>query len=138
MVSSWSVHTITLRFIQTNSDPSPSPCQSLSHSADSSKSMSTNGLSLLPFKTFRKHFLLFTLISCACNKHFCLCIIIGRHDLNEINHYLCRTQSCSRVGSTRGSGRGGWGWVGSGILTRTAGRVGSGPDPGGSGRVQVP
>jgi len=134
MVSSWSVHTITLRFIQTNSDPSPSPCQSLSHSADSSKSMSTNGLSLLPFKTFRKHFLLFTLISCACNKHFCLCIIIGRHDLNEINHYLCRTQSCSRVGSTRGSGRVGSGRVqnidkngGSGRVQTLAGRVGSGP-----------
>jgi len=134
MVSSWSVHTITLRFIQTNSDPSPSPCQSLSHSADSSKSMSTNGLSLLPFKTFRKHFLLFTLISCACNKHFCLCIIIGRHDLNEINHYLCRTQSCSRVGSTRGSGRVGSGRVqnidkngGSGRVGSRPWRIGSGP-----------
>ena len=41
-------------------------------------------------------------------------------------------------GSGRPAGRVGLGRVGSGILTRTAGRVGSGPDPGGSGRVQVP
>ena len=43
-----------------------------------------------------------------------------------------------RVDPRVGSGRVGLGRVGSGILTKTAGRVGSGPDPGGSGRVQAP
>ena len=42
-------------------------------------------------------------------------------------------QSCSRVGSTRGSGR-----VGSGPEYFNIRRVGSGPDAGGSGRVHVP
>jgi len=52
------------------------------------------------------------------------------------NKLLCGSgQSCSRVGLTRGTGRVGLGRVGSGILRRTAGPVGSGPDPGGSGRV---
>ena len=43
-----------------------------------------------------------------------------------------------RVDPRVGSGRVGLGRVGSRKLPRTAGRVGSGPDPGGSGRVQVP
>ena len=40
-------------------------------------------------------------------------------------------------GSGRPAGRVGLGRVGSGILTKAAGRVGSGPDLGGSGRGQV-
>ena len=46
----------------------------------------------------------------------------------------------SRVvpGSDRPAGRVGSGWVGSGPEYEQERRVGSGPDPSGSGRVQVP